>query len=177
MRNEEKMQQRNPRIARDMTILGGWLFADLLLALVVIFMAAQPPFPKPILKTPTPAITPTPTIPPHLDKGFIDVPISNVDYNGVLKNSSSATHYIENFLNNYKALQGRRAGLVIVYDGAPTDNDINDAFTIGKAVIHNVLQAMGRQGELFSLTSYYNPLYGLGQAHSTVTLDIYLFAQ
>ena len=56
------MQQRNPRITRDMTILGGWLFADMLLGLVVIFMAAQPPFPKPLIPTvvASPTATPTP---------------------------------------------------------------------------------------------------------------------
>src|SRR5258707_2788410 len=134
------MQQRNPRLIRDMTILGGWLFADLLLALTVIFMAAQPAFPKP-LPTPTPKIAkPTPTLPPHLEKNFREVKITNVDFNGLQKNSSSAVQHIERAINGNPALQGREAGLVIVYDGAPTDADIQDAFTIGKAVIRNVLQ-------------------------------------
>jgi hypothetical protein len=37
---------------RDMTILGGWLFADLLLGLMVIFLAGIPPIPKPEVPPP-----------------------------------------------------------------------------------------------------------------------------
>ena len=58
------MLKRDLRTKRDMTILGGWLFADLLLALMVIFLAAQPPFPKTPPKTPTPTALVTPTVTP-----------------------------------------------------------------------------------------------------------------
>ncbi|HEY0755598.1 MAG TPA: hypothetical protein VGD98_16690 [Ktedonobacteraceae bacterium] len=173
------MQQRNPRIARDMTILGGWLFADLLLGLVVIFMATQPPIPKTLVPTPSPItlVTPTPTLPPHLERGFVHLPIPNVDYNGILSNSASAVHYVKNFINSQSRLQGREAGLVIISDGALSDPDIDIALKVGKAMMSNVLQPMGKQTLLFKLTSYYGPLYTFGQDHSIVTLDIYLFAQ
>lgn len=173
------MQQRNPRVNRDMTILGGWLFADLLLALVIIFMASQPPFPRTVAKTPTPtlAITPTPTVPPHLEKNYTEIKVSNVDFNGILHNSPSAVNSMENFINAQAVLANRRAGLVIVYDGAASDADIHDAQVIGKAVIANVLKPMGQQGALFGLASYYNPLFVLGPDHTLVVLDIYLFAQ
>ncbi len=170
------MQQRNPRLIRDMTILGGWLFADLLLALTVIFMAAQPAFPKPL---PTPNVaTPTPTLPPHLESGVTTVTIPNVDFNGIRSNSASAVRYVENFINSRPMLQGRRAGVVIVYDGAPNDTEIQNAFAVDRAIISHVLQPMSKQTVLFGLSSFYkNPLFVLGEDPSTVTLDIYLFAQ
>ena len=173
------MQHRNSHITRDMTILGGWLFADLLLAFFVIFLAAQPPFPKPVAKTPTPTVatTPTPTVPPHLETTFKEIKIPGVDYNGILKRSSSAVNAVNNVINNQSVLLNRRAGLVIVYDGAPGDGDIQDAQHIGQAIINNVLIPLGRQGPTFSLASYYLPLFVLGPDHSYVVLDIYLFAQ
>lgn len=177
------MRQRDPRTMRDMTILGGWLFADLLLAFMVIFLAAQPPFPKVIPKTPTPtptptlAVTPTPTPEPRLDFNYHRFTLTNVDFNGILGNKSSAVNTVEQFLNNQAVLRNRSAGLVIVYDGAPSDADIGDAQTIAQAVMNNVLKVMGRHGPLFQRTSYYNPLYLFGPDHSTVVIDVYLFTQ
>src|SRR6266487_5927815 len=147
------MLRRNHRTIRDMTILGGWLFADLLLALMVIFMAAQPPFPKPLPPTPTPtstpSATPTPTQEPRLDFNFQRITLSGVDYNGILKNTPSAVNAVKQNINNQAVLHNRSGGLVIVYDGALTDPDIQEAQTIGQAVINNVLKVMGRQGPLF----------------------------
>src|SRR5450432_3433361 len=37
---------------RDMALLGGWLFADLFLGLMVVFLAAVPPTPKVVLPPP-----------------------------------------------------------------------------------------------------------------------------
>src|SRR5579875_2508663 len=45
----------------DMTLLGGWLFADLLLGLMVIFLAAVPPVPKPPTPAP-PVLTVSPSV-------------------------------------------------------------------------------------------------------------------
>jgi len=50
--------RHQPPRHRDAFALGGWLFADLLLALAVFFLAASPAGSSP---TPTPAPTPTPT--------------------------------------------------------------------------------------------------------------------
>lgn len=175
------MQRYNKRNLRDMTILGGWLFADLLLALMVIFLAAQPSFPKPIPKTPTPSPTPTftmtPTPVPRLDFKFHRFEMDNVDYNGILANNASAVTAVEKFINGRAELRNRVAGLVIVYDGANTDSDISTAQTIAQAVTDNVLKIMGSREQLLQHASYYNPLYLFGAGHNVVVLDIYLFQQ
>ena len=179
------MQRYNKRTLRDMTILGGWLFADLLVALMVICLAAQPAVPKPLPKTPTPSpspsptftMTPTPTPVPRLDFNFHRFELDNVDYNGILANKPSAVKAVEQFINGQSTLHNRISGLVIVYDGAPTDGDIQDALNIAQAVINNVLKVMGKTESLLRNTSYYNTLYLLGASHSLVAFDIYLFKQ
>lgn len=54
------------RIRRDTSLLTGWLFADLLLGLMVIFLVSAPgaPLPQPKTSTPTPTLTPTVTSTP-----------------------------------------------------------------------------------------------------------------
>ncbi|HEU0001511.1 MAG TPA: hypothetical protein VFQ36_11455 [Ktedonobacteraceae bacterium] len=177
------MRPYNKRNLRDMSILGGWLFADLLAALMVIFLAAQPAFPKIIPKTPTPVLkptvttTPTPTPEPRLDFNYHSFRMDTVDYAGILANKPSAVQAVEQFINSQSLLRNRSAGLVIVYDGASTDADIGDAETIGQAVIDNVLKVMGRRGGPFQRASYYTPIYLFGPGHNTVVMDIYLFQQ
>lgn len=170
-------QRRNQRSIRDMTIMGGWLFADLLLALVVILLATQPPFPKLVKPTitPTPTFTPTPTPEPRLELVYHHITLNNVDYQGILNNSSSAVNNVEQQINGHTELRGRSAGLVVVYDGAPSDADIGQAQDVARAVVKNVLQVMGQHGPLFQRSSYYGPLYFLGVDHNTVILDVYLF--
>lgn len=177
------MRPYNKRTLRDMTILGGWLFADLLVALMVIFLAAQPAFPKIIPGTPTPGVTPTvfttptPTPEPRLDFNFHRIRSDNVDYAGILANKPSAVQALEQFINSQALLHNRSVGLALVYDGAPTDADIGDAQTIAQAVIDNVLKVMGRRGGTFQRASYYTPIYLFGPGHNTVVIDIYLFQQ
>lgn len=49
------MRSQTPQfLTRDMTVLGGWLFADLLLGLMLIFLVAVPPTPKSV--TPPPVL-------------------------------------------------------------------------------------------------------------------------
>src|SRR5258707_15278030 len=79
-------------------VAAGWLFADMLLALAMLFLAANTigihPPPLPPATTPTSksiAATPTPTPIAHLEQKFHRFMI-NVDANGLLNGSQSATH-------------------------------------------------------------------------------------
>lgn len=53
--------RRQPNAVRDTTLLSGWLFADLLLGLMVVFLIASPGGEAAPTPTPTPTITPTNT--------------------------------------------------------------------------------------------------------------------
>ncbi len=57
---------REPRV-RDTVLLSGWLFADLLLALAIIFLANTGGIQLKPIPTPTPTVTPTPTPIPRLE--------------------------------------------------------------------------------------------------------------
>src|SRR5207302_536268 len=56
--------------------------------------------------------------------------ITNIDYNGLLSNSSSAIADLEQRIRGLLALKGQSAGLVVIYGGAPSVQDIEQAFTI-----------------------------------------------
>src|SRR5271169_5669185 len=92
----------------------GWLFADLLLALAMLFLVANtvvvPLKPTPIPKpTPTKSIdevtTPSPTPLPRLETQS-HVLILHVDYVGLLKNSPGAIADVERQVRSQAFLRG-----------------------------------------------------------------------
>jgi hypothetical protein len=154
----------------------GWLFADLLLALAMLFLVANT-IPLPALAIAHPLIkseTKPATI-PHLEQTYhrfsitVD-PILVMNKNVGERNSIVRKILAQSFLRN------RSAGLVIVYDGAPTTNDIANATAVA-TTIYNILTALGKQNATFARIAKYDPLYLLGDDAATVKLDIFLFAQ
>jgi len=173
---------RQPQV-KDTVMISGWIFADLLLALAVLFLAANTGGVKPHpIPTPTPIVvatsTPTPTLAPtqepRLDFNSQRITLLNVDYVGLLNNSPQAINDVEQRIRAQPVLQNRSVGLAIVYGGAPTDNDIGQAFDVADKV-YAILKELGAQGFAFQRSSYYVHLYTLGSSASTVSMDIYLF--
>ncbi|SRR6266567_963304 len=259
-----RQPDHKPRV-RDTVFMSGWLFADLLLALAVLFLAAntigikiQPPPPPKLMVTPmrlgptspsctggvsqpkcTVTLTETAdsqrdlnwTASSDISTGPIFTPASgslspgksvnlqishipcendsftfsgsreaipvrilwqctlplerlnfnfrkillNVDYNGLLSNSSQAINNLKHSIEGQSFLKGKSVGLAIVYGGAPTDNDIQQAYKIGSKVI-SISQGLVNDGfPAFQRASYYGPLYTLGTPPTTVEIDVYLF--
>src|SRR5947209_782920 len=130
---------------RDTVLLSGWLFADLLLALVVIFLAANTvgvkpqPIPTPTpTPTPTATATPTPTPTPtaitptplprlELSKNRV---IVSIDANGLLNNTPGAINDLKQKIRAQALLRGRTAGLVIAYGGASDVTQVSRAQAI-----------------------------------------------
>ena len=163
-------------------VAAGWLFADMLLALAMLFLTANtvgihpPPLPPPATRVPTRiAATPTPTPAPHLEQTFHKFKI-NVDANGLLNGSQSASNAVVQQVEAQSFIQGRRAGLAIVYGGAPNDGQIGRAEGIANKV-YDILQSLGKHNKTFANISRYDPLYLLGGDPNTVTIDIFLFAR
>lgn len=96
------------------------------------------------------------------------------DINGLLSNSPSAINDIEQQVRKVPYLQQGSVGLAIVYGGAPGVPDIGQAQMIANK-IYMVLGMLGQQGFAFQKSSYYVPLYLLGQQASQVTVDVYLY--
>lgn len=173
------MRQRDRRFRmRDTVLLSGWLFADLLLALAVIFLSANTVGVKPrVIPTsiPTPTARPSPTPLPRLELSRYRITLT-IDSNGLLNDSPGAMNDLKQKIRGQAVLRGRTAGLVIVYGGAPDVTQVTRAQTVVTKVI-SVLVSLGNQGFVFTRTSYYDPLYILNGDANTTVIDIYLFAR
>jgi hypothetical protein len=151
----------------------GWLFADMLLALAMVFLAAntfgiKPP-PSP------PKVEVTPKAPPRLEQSYHRFTI-NIDPQGLLNGSQSANDAAVRQVKSQSFLRGRSVGLIIVYGGAPDIAQIGMAQDIANRVYH-ILHNLGKHDDTFKNTSMYDPLYVLGNRANGVSIDIFLFAQ
>jgi len=176
------------RFAREnlsKTFMGsvGWLFADLLLALSMLFLLAntislpKPPLvhaQKPTAKA-TSTLKPTPTPPPHLEQNYHPFTIT-IDPNKLFSNDAGERNAVIQQVEAQQFLNNRHAGLIVAYGGAPTDNDIGTAFKISDA-IYGILLDLGKHDPTFSGVARYKHLYTLGASPTTVEIDIFLFAQ
>lgn len=161
----------------------GWLFADLLLGIFMLFLVAntvatRPPPPTPTPPTPYPTATPsnpTPTPLPRLELRFTEFTL-RIDPEGLLNDNQVAINDVIKQIKAQSFLKGRSAGLAIVYGGASDDTQISSAQTIASK-IYVIFAKLGKQGYVFNRTLYYSPLYVLGGQLNTAVVDIYLFAQ
>src|SRR5947209_7808383 len=132
----------------------GWLFADLLLALAMIFLIAntiepaRPPKPTPTPKPTKVVVKPTPTVAPRIVESTYCEIILNVDANGLINDSPSAITDAEKQIRSNSFLKGRRAGLAIVYGGTPNENDTDTPQNVARH-IYKVLDMLGRQNFVF----------------------------
>jgi hypothetical protein len=163
--------------------IAGWLFADLLLALTIIFISANTIGAKPIVKarsTPTPTLIPSPTFTPSplpsLEHDYLRFKLT-IDPNGLLNDAPKAIEQIKQQVKSKSQLQGRSAGLVVAYGGAPSVDQIGSAEKIAMKVI-SVLRDLGQKDHfVFFTTSYYDPLFVLYGQDTIAVIDVYLFVQ
>ncbi len=88
---------------RDLVSLSGWLFADLMLALAMLFFATS------VITKPTPLPTPTPKpILPRLELHHNRIVIS-IDPNGILNGSPEAIKSVETQVRGQRVLHNRSA--------------------------------------------------------------------
>jgi hypothetical protein len=173
-------------LKRSFIVSSGWLFADLLLALMMFFLATStfslpkpPPLPTssataaPVL-SPSPTSLPTAT-PPHLEQIYHRFEII-IDSDRLLSNTSDARSAIIQQIKAQSFLRGRQVGLIIAYCGAPTVDDIPRAVDISTH-IYDILLDLGKHDPTFSKASRYDPLYILGNDRNEVSLDLFLFAK
>ena len=134
----------------------GWLFADLLLALAIIFLVAnsvgQVTIPKP---TPTTYVAPTPTPTPSIC-GIEQNPGASltlaVGNDGGLRNNDGGAEaaFAAQVHSAMAKYAGRTAGLVQVYGGSYNGNlDVQDGVALANGAI-NGLKRLGGTGFIFS---------------------------
>ncbi len=170
----------NRRNVRDTVLLSGWLFADLLLGLAVIFLAntggiqlrAVPtPTPPP---SPTPTQTPIPVPPPRLELSYHRLTIAIGDPDSFL-NSSAQDEYVKSQVRGEPVLQGRSVGLVVAYGGANGSSASSANDIAGK--MYRLLRSLAKSDPAFQRAVYYDKLHNFDLDPQKVILDIYLFSQ
>lgn len=176
-------RHRNDRSYFSISV--GWVFADLLLALAMLFLLAntfgipKPTKPKPT-PTPIPTMIPTPSpthnallLQQHRWTLTLSVDNPNSLQNGDTGAKAALSQEIRAKITGMH-LQSRRAGFAIVYGGAHDDGQIGEAEAIAQQT-YNVLDDLGRQKFVFCGTLHYDTLYVLGGSLTTVVIDFYLF--
>lgn len=249
-------------VIRDTALLSGWLFADLLLGLMVIFLVSIPGIPPSI---PTLAVTPislnptssncqpqqalyrctvtvketadstgsvawtsstdmSPTVlfspstgtlspnksvivtissipcqtgsftfhgsrkaqpvtvawncvlaPVNLDLHFQEIHLTLTDVNAYLNNNPGVIANVQQQATQKIGAFNKRVGLIVVYGGAPTTDDISQAQAISQQT-YSVLLALGQQGfSALANAVQYKPLYNLGVSPNDIAVDVFLF--
>lgn len=153
-------------------LLGGWLFADLLLGALIIFMVSMPGFseavtpePMPTLTpTATPAATETPTPEPNPEETPTATPTprppclitiaqeKHVRELPANRGAGGPVPTVEQFRAIAQEFQGQTLGLALVYAYAPN-------VVRGQDLARDVSQRMQQaDGNVFGATAIYEPL-------------------
>src|SRR5437588_10776161 len=152
-------RQYRQRYEITLGVTAGWLFADLLLALGMVFLVsntvALPPRPKPTL---TATRTPTPTsVARILEHNYCQIELTVDDLSSFLDDQSSAINQLEPKINQISFLKNRKVGIVIAFGGASDGN-----FDRGRQLasrVYDVIRDLGNKAEVFRATSYFDPLF------------------
>jgi hypothetical protein len=131
-----------PRQPPSLVLLAGWLFADVLVALMVVFLAAIPGAPPKPVSVPRPTAAPTPTAtpspPPTISqqKVVIDLTTSTPALQSDAGERDRVRHTIGEQLQN-QGMAGRRAGIVLTFG---TDRTTSSGNTLAQTVNDLVLR-------------------------------------
>jgi hypothetical protein len=157
----------------------GWLFADLFIALAMVFLVANTvaTIPPPVVErapAPTPILTPTPIPPRALDLNPVSITLT-VNVSALLAGNSTEVASIQRQVRAVPQLRGRSAGLALTFGGAQGGNT-SKALQIAAKIDTAVLSALGAQGFDFQNTVY-REFINLSNPPDTVQIDIYVFKQ
>lgn len=154
----------------------GWLFADLLLALAMIFLLAESNGQYTPSPPPPPVCTPAPTNIPAFDPHDIELNVP-IDYTGILNNDpkavADAQSYVRSHIPNGAT---KRAGLVLLYGGA-SGYSISRAVHLASVFYSEVLQGMGNKGFVFYPVGkvVHKEYHDLSTPPSIMQVDIFVF--
>jgi hypothetical protein len=150
----------------------GWLFADLLLVLAMLFFAANTMGIHP----PSPTPTPVPSKRPVLEHTYCQIILNDGNPDTFRSQLSLAIGTLEPQINAVSFLHGRRVGLAIAYGGI--DNiDTRSLGTALAAQTYRVLDDLATHSDVFANTSHFDPLYTEERASDKIVIDVYLIVR
>jgi hypothetical protein len=155
----------------------GWLFADLLLVLAMLFLAANtmgihPPPPE-AKATPTPTPSPTPHALAALDPTIHSFSF-HVNVDDLLNDRPAATQIVKDTFKNQKFIKNRKAGMMLVY---PTCSLGKDVYYRVVSKITAIVQNLGSTDQAYSAVIAYHPLCNDIADQTSITIEILLFYQ
>jgi|SRR5579883_913471 len=158
------------------SMAAGWLFADLLLVLAMLFLAANtmgvhPPPP------PTPTAMPnTPKVQAQLEQRFhrFVVPVNR---DAFLRGDAGAVRSVKQRISGQSFLKGRSVGLVIAYGTISPNEDCQTAYTVASEVYSLVRQLGKSDPATFGKAVTYDKLCNIRDDVNQITIDIFLFVQ
>jgi hypothetical protein len=112
----------------------------------------------------------------RLDFDYQAFALTVQDVNELLNGNRQAINTVKQQVRKQRFLAKRNVGLAIVYGGAPDVNGIDQAQHIADKV-YSILRELGTENFAFQRSSYYAPLYVLGNDPGIVKVDVYLFQQ
>ncbi len=169
------------RLAEDIrgsfSMSAGWLFADLLLVLAMLFLAANTMgiHPPVVHVTPTPTMTPTPKVLAQLEQKYHEFIVS-VDRTAFLRDDPAAMNSVKQQITSQPFLQGRSAGLIVAYGTGSSNCKNEGAYTVSQK-IYDLVQQLGQSNPTFSKIVDYSQLCNIRDNVNQITIDIFLFAQ
>ena len=153
----------------------GWLFADLLLVLAMLFLAANTMgiHPPPLVH-----VTPTPTpqkVLAQLEQKHHPFTI-HVDTAALLAGDRNAANSVTRQIADQSFLQGRSAGLIIVFGRAHANCEQERAYDIAQKV-YTLVHKLGQSDATFSKVVDYDTLCNIRNDVNAIDIDIFLFVQ
>lgn len=114
--------------------------------------------------------------PERLNFAYQTFTLNIKDVNAFLSGNSQDND-IKQQIKNTAVLQGKSVGLAIVYGGAPDVGSISQAQQVAQK-IYGILRTINQDGfTVFNRSSFYVPLYTLGNPSSLVSVDVYFFTR
>lgn len=166
-------------IRGSFSMSAGWLFADLLLVLAMLFLAANTmgihPPPPVVHVTPTPTPSPTPKILAQLDPSHHPFTI-DVSRAAFLKNDPAAITTVKQAIISHIPA-GRSVGLIIAYGTASSNCQSEGAYAVATDVYTLVHQLGQSDPATFGRAVPYGPLCNLSDNINQIEVDMFLFAQ
>ena len=167
------MSKRPRRILLHMTtgVTVGWLFADLLLALGMLFLISST-----IGVAPHPTPTPTPKNALILEHNYCQIVLTVTDPGNFQTNQRSADDQFEPQIMSTTFLQKREVGIAIAFGGIKDDSNQERGLQFA-TITYNVLKDLGTKSTVFRPTSYFDPLFTYLYNSNQVIIDVYLVAR
>lgn len=151
------MMRRHKRTQWGIFPLAGWLFTDLLLAMMMLFLVSGTlgiPNPSPTIKAPTPA-----PVVCGIDPKYHTALVTVSDPYGLRNQSAAALNSFFTDVKNNTTLQhddGHVAGVVEVFGGS---SNVGDGVTFAAGAIQSLKNHANGQFIFSSRTAYFKPLW------------------